>query len=122
MRAKLGMTVLGLIIAAAIYLLIQPVPLASMRHTCSQPEANISAASFSGQAGDQIRFSLSSNVKGGLLDVSLLDSQGNVVKQFGQAKHMETSFALDWQDTYTLRAEYDGFTGSFSAAVYRVNH
>lgn len=90
-----------------------------MHHACLQPETSVSTASFSGQAGDQVKFSLSSNVKSGLLDVFLLDSQGNMVKRFGQAKQLVTFVTLNQTDTYTLRAEYDGFTGDFSAAIYR---
>lgn len=121
MKARHGITILGLAVVAAIWLLTRPAPLASMHHACSTPETNASAASFSGRAGEQIKISLSSNVKDGVLDISLLDLQGNVVKQLGHAKQLKTVLTLDRSDTYTLRAEYSDFAGDFSVAVYHVD-
>ena len=81
MKAKYGLALLGLVIAAAaVWLLTRPAPLANMRHACPQPESGVSIVTFSGQAGEQFQFSMSSNITSGELDLSLCDQAGNVVK------------------------------------------
>jgi hypothetical protein len=120
MKAKYGLALLGLVIAAAaVWLLTRPAPLANMRHACPQPESGVSIVTFSGQAGEQFQFSMSSNITSGELDLSLCDQAGNVVKRMGQAKELATHFTLLEAGIYTLRMEYRDFSGDFSAAVYR---
>ena len=66
MKAKYGLALLGLVIAAAaVWLLTRPAPLANMSHACPQPESGVSIVTFSGQAGEQFQFSMSSNITSG---------------------------------------------------------
>lgn len=117
--------IMGIIIVSAtilgICLLINPKVLGNMNYSHLEPITATSDISFSGEAGDRIKFSLRANVKSGDLDISLYDSKGNKVYQLDRAKALEIFFDLSNTDTYTLVAEYSDFVGSFKVKAYKAN-
>lgn len=122
---KIKITVICIIIfciaAASIFLLTQPKALCNMAQTYSEPATSTSDVSFSGKAGDKIKFSLSSRIDGGDLEVFLYDSKGNVVYELDRAKELRTYFTFEYSDTYTLAAEYNNFVGKFDIRVYETD-
>lgn len=95
--------------------------LGNISYSSSSSETSISDISFSGNAGDKIKFSFSSNIENGNLDIALYDSKGNAVKKLDKAKELATYFTFDYSDTYTLKAEYTDFIGRFKIDVYKAN-
>ena len=106
-------------VALGIWLLLRPKALGNMNFACSEPETSASNISFSGEAGDRIKFSFASNIENGDLDIILYDLKGNVVKELDRAKRLETYLTLDHSDIYTLEAEYKDFIGSFQITIYK---
>lgn len=102
----------------SLWLLIRPKPLGNLSRVYSEPETSASTVSFSGNAGDRIRFVFASDVESGTLSVTVHDSKGNIIEAFDQAKRLKTFFSLNTSDTYTLKAECREFSGSFKAALY----
>lgn len=114
---------IAVIIAAVLglWLVTRPKPLGNINLSFSEPTSSVSNFSFSANAGDRIKFSFSSKVKNGDLQIILCDSEDNVVNNLGKATALETFQTLDISDTYTLKAVYNDFTGNFKIAVYNAN-
>lgn len=103
--------------AIGIWWFLRPVVLGNMDHTCTRPKTSASAVSFSGEAGDRIKLSFTSNIENGDLDINVYHAKGAVVKELDRAKRLETFITLG--DTYTLEANYKGFIGHFQITVYK---
>lgn len=108
----------AVVILAGIWLLFRPKALVNMNGSYTESTTSISNVSFSGEAGERIKFSLKSDVKQGDLNILLYDSQGNAVFQMDKAKELQIFYTLDKTDTYKLTAEYTDFIGKFKVAVY----
>ena len=59
-----------------------------------------------------------SDVISGNLDMTLYDSDGNVVYILDHAKELVTYLTLEQSDTYTLVAKCDNFVGAYKIFVY----
>lgn len=112
-------TVIILLIAIvlSIGLLTRPKVFGSMNHIYTTPTTNTSNISFRGESGDKIKFSFSSHIEQGNLDILLYDSKGNAVYELDKAKELETYFTLEHSDTYILSAEYSDFIGNFKVRL-----
>lgn len=108
--------VLALVITT--YLLHRPQLLGNMSHRFSEQTTTVSDITFTGNAGDRIKFSFRSDVKGGDLDMVLYASDGSIAYELDRAKALETYFTLDNSDTYTLAAECQDFIGDYKISVY----
>ena len=113
--------IIVLVLSFGIYLINMPEKLGNINHSSASPEESVSDISFYGEAGDKIKFSFASNIEKGKLDITVYDSEGNVIKELDRAKRLETFLYLDKSDTYTLAAEYKDFIGSFKISVYKSN-
>ena len=103
-----------IIIAAAvigIYLLTRPTVLGNMKNSYTEQITTASDISFSGEAGERIKFLFRSNIVNGELNMVLYDSAGNAVYTLDEAKALETFYTLDSSGTYTLAAECKDFIG-----------
>lgn len=113
-----------IIIAAAvigIYLLTRPTVLGNMKNSYTEQITTASDVSFSGEAGERIKFSFRSNIVNGELNMVLYDSVGNEVYRLDEAKALETFFTLDSSETYTLAAECKDFIGEYKIKVYKAD-
>ena len=113
-----------IIIAAAvigIYLLTRPTVLGNMKNSYTEQITTASDISFSGEAGERIKFSFRSNIVNGELNMVLYDSAGNVVYTLDEAKALETFYTLDSSGTYTLAAECKDFIGEYKIKVYKAD-
>lgn len=121
MKKKIiGIIALGIILLG-VWLLIRPKAFGNMNQVCTEPTTSSSTISFSGEAGDKLKFSFRSDIENGALDIILYDSKGNVVHELDKAKELETYFTLEESDTYTLAAEYSDFVGNYKIVVYKAN-
>lgn len=111
--------VIGIVIVLSIWMYIRPEALGNINQAYSEPETSASDITFQGIEGDRIRFSLSSNIKNGDLDIVLYDSKGNIIKKLAKADRLIEFLELNYSDTYTIVAERNGFVGSFKIAVYK---
>ncbi len=91
-----------------------------MSNSYSEQITTTSIISFSGKAGDRIKFSFKSNIISGDLDIVLYDSAGNEVYTLDKAKELETFFTLERSDTYTLAAKCNNFIGQYGMLFYYV--
>ena len=92
-----------------------------MSKSYSEQITTTSDISFSGEAGDRIKFSFKSDIISGNLDIVLYDSVGNEVYTLDSAKALETFFTLERSDTYTLAAKCSNFIGDYKIVVYNMS-
>ena len=81
--------------AISIHLITSPKVLGNMSKSYSEQITTTSDISFSGEAGDRIKFSFKSDIISGNLDMVLYDSVGNEVYTLDSAKALETFFTLE---------------------------
>lgn len=110
-----------LVIVLGIYALTCPKVLGNMDHSYSEQITSNSEVSFSGEAGDKIKFSFRSNIEKGVLDILLHDSEGNLVYQLDDQKELETFFTLDNTATYILTAKHSNFVGKYKVKICKMN-
>lgn len=110
--------VLALAVASAVILITRPKTLGNMSSSFSSPKTTTQSFSFSGKECDRIKIAFSSDVKSGELDISILDSKGNIVKALDNAKELRTYLTLDRSETYTCEASCSEMVGRFSVRVY----
>ena len=91
--------------------------LGNMSDIVKSVQSSSSDFSFVGHKGDRIKISLRTTVESGKVDFILSDSDGNIVEILDRAKALETFVSLNYDDTYTLTARYEGFIGKFSAKI-----
>lgn len=123
-KSIIGIGIIAIIVIAIVisgYLYFRPELLGNINHNYKEKTTIASSVSFSGKAGDRIKFSLRSNIKNGDLDIVLLDSTGNEVYELAKATALETFFTLDKEDSYTVAAECSDFIGSYSIKVYEAD-
>lgn len=92
--------------------------LGNLNHRYATPETSTASFSFAADAGDEIKFSFASSVKGGDLNILLYDPAGTVVGELPGAKELETFAILEQSGSYTLAAQCEDFVGSFRVKVY----
>lgn len=117
----IGILIVTAMAATGMFLLTRSKSLGNMRNFFSEQTTTASTISFSGEAGERIKFSFRSNTVSGDLDMVLYDSAGNEVYSLGKAKALETFFTLDRPDTYTLKAECHNFIGEYKISVYKAD-
>ena len=124
-RMEKGYLATGVFLTSALllglWLLTSPRPVCSMHRACPQPETNIANVSFSGEAGGRIKCAISTHAESGTVDFFLYDGNGAIVKEFDRADALTICLPLAQSQTYTLEAAYKDFTGTFSAAIYKVD-
>ncbi len=107
--------------ATGIYLLAAPKALGNIKYRSTKPTTSASSVSFTGQAGERIRFSLRSTVQKGELHIVLCDSNGKTVYTLDKARELETFTNLPQSDTYTLTTTYTNFIGQYDISAYKAN-
>lgn len=110
--------IFAIVSVISIYLITRPKVLGNMSNSYSEQITITSDISFSGEAGDRIKFSFRSDIIGGDLDIVLYDSAGNEVYTLDRAKALETFFTLERSDTYTLAAKCNSFIGEYKIVIY----
>lgn len=123
MKKKYILIVIILVIADifCIWRLTRPEVLGNMNHASSEPETKTSEISFAAEAGERIKFSFSSVIEEGELDVTIYDSHSNVVKELDRATALETFMIPEYADTYTLEATCQDFVGKYKITVYQMD-
>lgn len=124
MKRKYGIPLLIVLIIAntvCIWRLTRPEFLGNIDHTFSEPETGTSHITFSGEEGERIKFTFSSVVENGELDIFVYDSGQNVVKELDRAKKLETFMILETSGAYTIQAEYQDYVGRFKVKAYRMD-
>ncbi len=107
--------------AISIHLITSPKVLGNMSKSYSEQITTTSDISFSGEAGDRIKFSFKSDIISGNLDMVLYDSVGNEVYTLDSAKALETFFTLERSDTFTLATKCSNFIGDYKIVVYNMS-
>ena len=107
--------------AISIHLITSPKVLGNMSKSYSEQITTTSDISFSGEAGDRIKFSFKSDIISGNLDMVLYDSVGNEVYTLDSAKALETFFTLERSDTFTLATKCSNFIGYYKIVVYNMS-
>lgn len=66
-------SIVVIVLAISIYLLTRPKVLGNINQSYSKQTTTASEISFLGEAGDRIKFSFSSNIESGDLDITLVN-------------------------------------------------
>lgn len=112
-------SIIGIVSLLSIWMYIRPEELGNINQSYSEPETSISKITFLGETGEKIRFSFSSNIKNGNLDIIVYDSKGNAILELADADKLVEFLELKYSDTYTLAAERNDFVGSFKITIYK---
>lgn len=110
--------VIAVVSAVSVYLVTRPKVLGNMSNSYAEQTTTTSDISFSGEAGDRIKFSFRSDIVSGDLDLVMYDSAGKEVYTLDRAKALETFFTLEYSDTYTLIAECNKFVGKYKIFIF----
>lgn len=113
--------IIVIVSAISIHLITSPKVLGNMSKSYSEQITTTSDISFSGEAGDRIKFSFKSDIISGNLDMVLYDSVENEVYTLDNAKALETFFTLERSDTYTLAAKCSNFIGDYKIVIYSMS-
>lgn len=117
--------IIGVVAIVSILIIVglfnRPTTLGNMNNKFVEPETSTSNITFTGEAGERIKFSFRSSVEEGELDIVLYDSEGNLVYELDKARELETFFTFEKADTYKLAAEYSDFIGEFKVVVYEAD-
>ena len=100
-----------------VWLTGQPATLGSMRREAASAQTCTSDITFSLQAGQRIRFTFSSDVQSGELELVLYDSDGTMVFVLDHARELVTDYTAERDDAYVLAAECVDFVGEFKVSV-----
>lgn len=119
-RAIIGIGML-IIIVIIILLMTRPESLGNINHSYSEPSSTTSTISFSGETGNRIRFSVSSEIQSGDLDIILYDSKGAEIYKLDESRELESFFTLNKSDIYTLAVERNNFIGHYNVKVHKVH-
>ncbi len=117
-KALAVIAVIAAVSVISVYLLTRPRALGNMRGSCSEQTTGTSDISFSGEAGERIKFSFKSDIISGDLNMAVYDSVGNEVYVLDRATELETFCTPERSDTYTLAAECNEFTGTYEIFIY----
>lgn len=109
------------LVLVGIYFFTRPDALGNISHAFNEETSNVSNISFDGTENERIKFSFKSNVKSGELNISLYDSNGNLVYELDKAKALETYYVFEKTDIYTLEAKCENFVGDYEISVYDAN-
>ena len=104
-----------------VWLLLKPKAIANIDKAYASATSNSSAVTFQADKGDRVKFSFRSEINAGNLEIIVYSSDGRVVYVLDHAKELETYYTFDNSDTYSLKAEYTDFVGSFKIAIYPAN-
>ena len=110
--------IIAIIVVVGALLLLRPKALGNINESFDEPETSASEFSFAAEKGERVKFSFRSDIKAGELEIVVYDSAGNEIYVLDHAKALETFYAFENSDTYTLRAEYSEFIGNFEIVVY----
>ena len=103
------------------WLLLRPKAIGDINESFTEATTSNSVISFTADKGDRVKFSLRSDISAGSLEIIVYSSDGKEVYVLDHAEELEAYFTFDNSGTYTLKAEYTDFIGSFKIAVYPAN-
>ena len=124
MKRKYGIPLLIVLIIAntvCIWRLTRPEFLGDIDDPFSETQTVTAHISVAGVEGERIKFTFSSVVENGELDILVYDSGQNVVKELDRAKKLETFMILETSGAYTIQAEYQDYVGRFKVKAYRMD-
>lgn len=110
---KLKILIFCIAAALCAFMLLFPQNMGNMSRSFTEPETGCCDVIFYGKPSDNIKISLSSDVKTGSLDIVIYDSDGNMVEELDRG----TYFAPPDSGMYTLKAEYTELTGSYNVKI-----
>ena len=87
--------------------------LANINRKSEEVQTSRTEVCFAGCEGDRIKLSFRTAVQGGEVDFILRDSKGNTIADLDKATALVTYVDLSYDDTYTMEAICEEFTGDF---------
>lgn len=88
-----------------------------MNMRIQQAESSRSVFTFRAAAGEHIKAVFSSQVREGDLELSILDSEGNIVETFESNISSNKEVVLEKEDTYSMVALYQDVVGVFKVKI-----
>ena len=116
-KRRIFIVCIYLCIGIAVFFIKQNSSLGNLSENITIEKSSNSEITFSGNKGDELKCKYKSSVKEGTLNLSLTDSEGNVVESFQINEGSMKPVSLDKDGEYILSATYNDFIGSYEIAV-----
>lgn len=95
--------------------------LAVVKDNVTSRQSNILCGSFNVKKSNRLKVNYSSNIKDGILKLSLIDSNKKVIQEFAVNSKSSQELTVDKDDEYTILANYSDFVGDYKLSVSKVN-
>ena len=95
--------------------------LAVVKDNITSRQSNILSGSFNVKKSNRLKVNYSSNIKEGMLKLSLIDSNKKVIQEFAVNSKSSQELTVDKDDEYTILAKYSDFIGDYKLSVSKVN-
>ncbi|AGX44317.1 hypothetical protein [Clostridium saccharobutylicum] len=95
--------------------------LAVVKDNITSRQSNILSGSFNVKKSNRLKVNYSSNIKDGVLKLSLIDSNKKVIQEFAVNSKSSQELTVDKDEEYTILANYNDFVGDYKLSVSKVN-
>lgn len=80
-------------------------------------QSNASVGSFKAKKDSKLRVNYSSHIEEGSLNLSLVDSNNEIVEEFKTNSKSSKELSIDKDDEYRILAKYNDFIGEYNVSV-----
>lgn len=115
------MVIILIILGTVIYKESDFSELAVVKDNITSRQSNILSGSFNVKKSNRLKVNYSSNIKDGVLKLSLIDSNKKVIQEFAVNSKSSQELTVDKDEEYTILANYNDFVGDYKLSVSKVN-
>lgn len=113
----LGTLIFVLGIGIGIYEISDFSKLAVVKENIISQQSNASVGSFKAKKDSKLRVNYSSHIEEGSLNLSLVDSNNEIVEEFRTNSKSSKELTIEKDDEYSILAKYNDFVGEYNVNV-----
>ena len=113
----LGTLIFILGIGIGIYEISDFSKLAVVKDNIISQQSNASVGSFKAKKDSKLRIDYSSHIEEGSLNLSLVDSNNEIVEEFRTNSKSSKELTINRDDEYAISAKYNDFIGAYNISV-----
>ncbi len=91
--------------------------LAVVKDNIISQQSNASLGSFKAKKDSKLRINYSSHIEEGSLNLSLVDSNNEIVEEFRTNSKSSKELSIDKDDEYKILVKYNDFVGEYNVSV-----
>lgn len=91
--------------------------LAVVKENIISQQSNAAVGSFKAKKDSKLRVSYSSHIEEGSLNLSLVDSNNEIVEEFRTNSKSSKELTVEKDDEYSILAKYNDFVGEYNVNV-----